>query len=75
MYLPSHVLVMVDGLLLFSFILVGTLFLVSWTSWDRFLGHPGTVILELLRLTSLDFLGLDWDERGQRGIVFIVFAS
>ena len=69
MYLPSHVLVMVDGLLLFSFILVGTLFLVSWTSWDWYLGTPGTDI------TGLSGTGLDWDERGQRGIVFIVFAS
>ena len=69
MYLPSHVLVMVDGLLLFSFILVNTLFLVYWTSWDWYLGPPGTGIM------GLSGIGMGWDERGQRGIVFIVFAS
>ena len=44
--------------------------LVSWTSWDCYLGTPETDITGLSGI-----LGLDWDERGQRGIVFIVFAS
>ena len=52
--MPNHGPAMVDGLLLFSFILVGR---------------------DILHLDlDYDYLGLGWDERGRKGIVFIVFC-
>ena len=55
--MPSHGPAMVDGLLLFSFIVVGR----------------DILDLDYLGL-DLDYLGLGWDERGRKGIVFIVFC-
>ena len=55
--MPSHGPAMVDGLLLFSFIVVGR----------------DILDLDYLGL-DLDYLGLGWDERGRKGILFIVFC-
>ena len=68
--MPSHGPAMVDGLLLFSFILVARDILdLDYLGLD--LDYLG-LDLDYLGL-DLSYLGLDWDERGRKGIVFIVF--